>query len=198
MTCNYWISILQLLWWYSRVTHGWNIDALISTNVTCWLLSTGTAQITLLYKCLHCVDCMDVAATTHVMFSINSSASIQSWYPSLQRDGHNGLTVGTACLHRITHHPCCKCNVLHTLNIQRCGKYGRTIYLLMKHCAATTWQLLPHYLTVSHLYKWAAYTWCNMSDQKSEYKRIGNKWNPGVPSIMKAQMCKTLSAMDSW
>jgi len=41
---------------------------------------------------------MDFAATTHVMFSIN---------PSLQEDGHNGLTVGTVCPHRITHHPCC-------------------------------------------------------------------------------------------
>ena len=39
---------------------------------------------------------MDAAVTTHVTFSVNSSAGIQSWYPSLQRDGHNGLTVGTS------------------------------------------------------------------------------------------------------
>ena len=99
---------------------GWmsstNIDTLI-INVTCWLLSTGTAQMTLSCKCLHWLHgcCCNKACDV----SINSSASIQSRYPSLQRDGHDGLTVGTACLHRITHHPCCKCNVLYTLNVQR-------------------------------------------------------------------------------
>jgi len=140
---------------------------------------------------------MDAAATTHVMLALTVvlGSSHGTHHSNLM-----AIMVWLLELHvRIELHITLVASAMYYIHwiFKECGKYRKTIYLLIKHCSATTWQLLPHYLTVSHLYKWAAYMWYNMSDQKTKYKHR-KKMNPGVPSPVKAQMCKTLIAMDSW